>query len=85
VALRARIGDGVRFEVADDGPGLTSERAAQVFEPLFTTKARGTGLGLPMAARIAEAHGGALEWVPRGGLGPDGRGACFRLSLPAAP
>lgn len=82
VQLRAAVNGEVAFEVADDGPGVSAESAARIFEPFFTTKARGTGLGLPMAARIAAAHGGALELRPRAGLGPEGRGACFRLRLP---
>lgn len=83
--VRLRVvpdGDAVVFEVADDGPGVRPGDAGRVFEPFFTTKAKGTGLGLPMAARLAEANGGALALAPGGGLGPGGRGACFRLRLP---
>ena len=88
IAVRtARTDAGVCVEVADSGAGVAPELASQLFEPFFTTKATGTGLGLPMAERIAQAHGGTLAFVPGRGLGPGGRGACFRLQLPleAAP
>jgi two-component system sensor histidine kinase HydH len=77
--------DEVRIEVADDGPGIDPENGDRLFEPFFTTKASGTGLGLAMTARIAEAHGGAAHWIDGGGLGRAGAGACFRLSFPTAP
>lgn len=80
----ARRGDAVELLVRDDGPGVAPEHAARMFEPFFTTKPTGTGLGLATAARIAEAHGGELRLVQGGGLGPRGRGACFRLTLPEA-
>jgi len=70
--------------VRDDGPGVLPEHAGRLFEPFFTTKAGGTGLGLATAARIAEAHGGALELIPGEGLGPGGRGACFCVRLAEA-
>jgi len=53
-----------------------------VFEPFFTTKDTGTGLGLSMATRIVEAHGGAVAVRRGAGLGDGGRGACFALTLP---
>jgi two-component system sensor histidine kinase HydH len=73
---------GVRVDVIDDGPGVPAELAEQIFEPFVTTRASGTGLGLPMAMRLIEAHGGRLALVPGGGLGTDGRGACFRIEIP---
>lgn len=77
VSLRGRT-DGERyvFEVEDQGPGIATGLQAQVFEPFFTTREKGTGLGLPLARKLAEAHRGTLtlESVP-------GR-TCFRLSLP---
>lgn len=82
VVLRA--GPGPVIEVVDDGPGVPEADAAGIFEPFFTTKAQGTGLGLAMAARIVEAHGAAIEVVQGAGLGPNGRGACFRVALAPA-
>jgi signal transduction histidine kinase len=75
----------IQIEVADDGPGIAPEHGERLFEPFFTTKTSGTGLGLAMTARIAEVHGGAARWVEERGLGADGQGACFRLTLPTAP
>src|SRR5262249_3009603 len=48
------------IEVRDNGPGIPPEIRDQVLEPFFTTKARGGGLGLPIARRVAELHGGTL-------------------------
>jgi signal transduction histidine kinase len=48
------------IDVADSGPGIPLEIREQVLEPFFTTKARGGGLGLPIAKRVAELHGGTL-------------------------
>ena len=48
------------LEVIDNGPGIPSDLREQVLEPFFTTKARGGGLGLPIARRVAELHGGTL-------------------------
>jgi signal transduction histidine kinase len=72
----------VHVEVADSGAGVRPEAVAHVFEPFFTTKATGTGLGLPMAERIAHAHGGSLCIVAGHGSGAASTGACFRLELP---
>jgi two-component system sensor histidine kinase HydH len=76
-------GESLRLEVADDGPGVPEGAAEQVFEPFYTSKPKGTGLGLPMVRRSVEAQGGRCLYVPRGGLGPQGRGARFRIELPA--
>ena len=75
-------GGRLTLEVADSGPGIPPEDAERVFEPFFTTKDTGTGLGLAMAARIIEAHGGHVRVAPGAGAGPGGRGACFRVELP---
>jgi two-component system sensor histidine kinase HydH len=83
IVVRAGLDAGaLRIDVADDGPGVAPEDVEKVFEPFYTTKATGTGLGLAMVARIAQAHRGRLALVPGAGAGPEGRGACFRLELP---
>ncbi|MFT3914817.1 MAG: ATP-binding protein [Anaeromyxobacteraceae bacterium] len=68
----------VAITVADTGPGVPAEDLPKLFEPYFTTKEGGTGLGLAIARRIAEEHGGALEYRSRAG------GAAFTLTLPVA-
>jgi signal transduction histidine kinase len=69
----------VRLTVSDTGGGIDDDVLPRLFEPFFTTKAKGIGLGLSVAHRIVEAHGGALEVASRGGTG-----ASFTLGLPAA-
>lgn len=67
------------FRVEDDGPGISQEIQSRIFEPFFSTKAKGqgTGLGLAVVHAVAEEHGGQVE-VGRSRLG----GAQFRLVLP---
>lgn len=67
----------IRLEVQDTGPGVPPERLGEVFEPYFTTKEEGSGLGLWIAQQIAVAHGGTLE-VRNAAEG----GAVFCLRLP---
>lgn len=67
----------VVIDVTDDGPGVAPDIAARVFEPLVTARPGGTGLGLPLARRIATAHGGAISLVTG-----NETGATFRLELP---
>jgi signal transduction histidine kinase len=69
----------VTLELGDDGPGIPPELAEKVFEPFFTTRASGTGIGLAVVKRIVEAHGGTVELVR-----DRPRGACFRIRLPRA-
>jgi len=72
--------DGVGWlslEISDTGPGLPREAEGRLFEPFFTTKPDGTGLGLPIARRIVEEHGGTLTLEG----GPAG-GALARIRLP---
>jgi diguanylate cyclase (GGDEF)-like protein/PAS domain S-box-containing protein len=72
--------DRVTLEVADSGIGMTPEVQARMFEPFFTTKgARGTGLGLAQVFGIVEQHKGQIEVTSEAG-----RGATFRITLPAA-
>jgi signal transduction histidine kinase len=65
------------IEVLDRGPGIDAEAREKLFRPFFTTKERGTGLGLALAKKVADAHGGTLELLPR-----DGGGTIARLALP---
>lgn len=72
----AREGQQVRVRVQDDGPGVPREHRARIFEPGFSTKTGGWGIGLSLAKRIVEeAHGGALV------LAPSDRGAAFEIIL----
>jgi len=68
----------VVIEFKDDGSGIAHEHLARVGEPFFTTKKGGTGLGLPIAQRIVERHGGTLTLHSTGE-----RGAIARITLPA--
>jgi len=70
--------DAVLVEVRDTGPGLDPEGAARVFEPFYSTKSDGLGIGLSISRSIVEAHGGQL-WVNPN----QPHGAIFRFSLPA--
>ncbi len=65
------------LEIQDSGPGVPQELQERIFEPFFTTQARGGGLGLPIARRTAELHGGTLTLTSP----PEG-GTTFALTLP---
>lgn len=69
--------DGLELEIADSGPGLDETHQGRLFEPFFSTKETGTGLGLSVVAHVADAHGGSIvaENCPQGG-------AAFTLRLP---
>jgi signal transduction histidine kinase len=67
------------LEVADTGKGIPPEIGKRLFDPFYTTKAAGTGLGLPIAARIVEKHGGTLQYQTR-----VGHGTVFGIVLPQA-
>jgi two-component system sensor histidine kinase HydH len=82
VVRTEREQDEVHVEVIDTGPGVSPVAAEHIFEPFFTTKPTGTGLGLPMAARIVRDHGGEIEVVQGQGAGENGTGARFRVRLP---
>lgn len=69
----------VEIWVRDKGPGIPPEAIARVFEPFYTTKEKGTGIGLFLAKKIVEAHGGTIEARSR-----EGEGIEFRIELPGA-
>jgi len=74
-----RSGKRVRVVIRDEGPGMPEETAARVFDPFFTTKGEGMGIGLYLAKKLIEAHGGAVEVHSRAGEGTE-----FRIDLPGA-
>ncbi len=76
VALTIAPASPVMIEVADNGPGVPAKLRQEVFLPFFTTRPKGTGVGLNLARQIAVAHGGTLE-IGESALG----GAAFRLML----
>lgn len=69
----------VVLDIADTGKGMAAEVQKRLFDPFFTTKADGTGLGLPISARIVEKHGGVIQYETQ-----PGRGTTFSIVLPAA-
>lgn len=75
-----RNGGGVILRVGDTGPGVKPEHRGHLFEPLFSTKARGIGLGLAVSRSLAEANGGHLDLEH---TGPDG--TVFAVFLPLGP
>jgi two-component system sensor histidine kinase HydH len=75
--MEASRGDGeARIRVRDSGPGIPLEIRPRIFEALFTTKAKGTGLGLALSRRIVESHGGNVV------LEPSEVGATFLVTVP---
>jgi signal transduction histidine kinase len=69
VLAARRLGREIEWEVRDSGPGVPSEIAEKVFTPFFTTREKGTGLGLAFVREIAKDHGGSvgLDRAPEGG------------------
>jgi signal transduction histidine kinase len=68
------------IEVADTGRGISEEDRERLFQPFYTTKPSGMGMGLAIARSIVEAHGGNLSLVS-----PPGAGATFQVTIPARP
>ena len=78
LAIRAKgLENGVEIQFEDSGPGIPEDLRNNIFEPFFSTKDGGTGLGLTVSYNIVTAHGGTLDIVKG-----NGDGACFRLFLP---
>lgn len=67
----------VQVQVSDDGPGIAADVLPRIFEPYFTTKHRGMGLGLAVVKKVVEEHGGKIMAANR----PQS-GACFTITLP---
>jgi signal transduction histidine kinase len=81
VALRATsVGDAVRVEVQDDGPGVPPELREKIFTPFFTTREKGTGLGLAFVQEIVADHGGEISVRDA-----PGGGSIFGFTLRRAP
>jgi signal transduction histidine kinase len=68
---------GFELEIADSGPGLSEEQKRRAFEPFYSTKQNGTGLGLAVVYHVAEAHGGTVTATNC----PEG-GAAFTIRIP---
>jgi nitrogen fixation/metabolism regulation signal transduction histidine kinase len=80
IRIATRLHEGqVQLEIADHGPGLSAEARAHLFEPNFTTKRAGSGLGLVMVKRIVEEHGGTIAVSSE-----EGRGTSFIIAFAAA-
>lgn len=79
IQTRQAGGDAVEITVADTGCGIPSEVRERVFEPFYTTRKEGTGMGLSIVRSIVEAHGGTITAEPN----PDG-GTILRCQLPSA-
>jgi len=85
LVVRTRAVDGrfggasqaVSVEFIDDGPGIPDSEIQTIFEPFYTTKSHGTGLGLPISYSIVEQHGGTLS------VRSDQQRTTFRVTLPA--
>ena len=80
LTIRTYVTDDAReaaVEFGDTGPGISSKVMHNIFNPYYTTKPRGTGLGLPITNRIVKAHKGKIELRNK-----DGGGAVFTIKLP---
>ena len=76
----ARDASAVRVAVTDTGVGISAAARAKLFEPFFTTRPEGTGLGLSVSYGIVQAPGGRIEVQSA-----EGRGSTFTVSLPLEP
>ncbi len=72
-----RAGDDVLVRVVDNGRGMSRELLARIFEPFYTTRSNGTGLGLAVVQSVVQAHQGKIEVAS-----VQGEGSCFTLRLP---
>ena len=67
------------ISITDTGCGISQENLPRIFEPLFTTKPRGIGLGLVVSRNLLEANGGTIEVASE-----EGKGSIFTVTLPTA-
>lgn len=77
ILIARREGDQVALDVIDTGVGVNPEHIARIFEPFFSTRSGGTGLGLAMVQRVVEAHGGSISVESE-----PGKGSRFTVRLP---
>ncbi len=78
IAVSLTVGKVIEIDIVDNGKGFPKEQRQRLLEPYMTTRAEGTGLGLPIVAKILEDHGGGLELLDA----PGGQGARVRLHFP---
>jgi len=79
ISVREQPPGQIALRVSDSGPGIGGADISKIFDPFFSTKARGTGLGLALVHQIVVDHGGRIEVAS-----PPGSGATFTLTFPAA-
>ena len=79
--MSLKVDDGGRaiIDVIDNGKGFPAENRSRLLEPYVTSRAEGTGLGLPIVAKILEEHGGGIDLLDA----PSGQGAWVRFHFPA--
>jgi len=70
--------DELRLEIADTGHGISEDEAKKIFEPFYTTKEQGLGLGMPYAKKIVDQHGGTISLSSQ-----PGKGTTISIVLPA--
>jgi signal transduction histidine kinase len=75
--LKGRRGQKVRIQISDNGPGISEKDKENIFEPFYTTKSTGIGLGLANARKIIVQHKGSIHAVEN-----EGSGACFDILIP---
>jgi signal transduction histidine kinase len=81
VTVKTRVADGgAEVSVIDRGAGIAPKDLESIFNPFFTTKAEGVGLGLAIVSKIVDEHGGKIAVESEAG-----KGSVFRVYLPAAP
>jgi two-component system nitrogen regulation sensor histidine kinase NtrY len=82
VTLEADVGGFIEIAVSDNGKGFPTEDRNRLVEPYVTTRAEGTGLGLPIVVKIFEDHGGGVDLLDGLTRADGGRGAMVLMKLP---